>query len=75
MTVTDQIKTLDRRMKQNEAQYDLHIKAAKISASSSDNLDKYEYYTGENLDLEASTAEQEKFRYSSLGKNFNKWVR
>ena len=28
---------------QNEAQYDLDIKAAKISEFSSNNLDKYEY--------------------------------
>ena len=32
---------------QNEAQYDLDRKAAKISALSSNNLDKYEYLTGE----------------------------
>ena len=34
---------------QNEAQYDLDRKAAKISALSSNNLDKYEYLTGEDL--------------------------
>ena len=33
---------------QNEAQYDLDRKAAKISALSSSNLDKYEYLTGED---------------------------
>ena len=31
MTVTDQIKILDRKIKQNEAQYDLDRKAARIS--------------------------------------------
>ena len=31
MTVTDQIKILDRKVMQNEAQYDLDRKAAKIS--------------------------------------------
>ena len=36
---------------QNEAQYDLDRKAAKISALSSNNLDKYEYLTGEDLGL------------------------
>ena len=40
MTVTDQIKILDRKIKQNEAQYDLDRKAAKISALPSKNLDK-----------------------------------
>ena len=29
MTVTDQIKILDKKILQNEAQYDLHRKAAK----------------------------------------------
>ena len=62
MTVTDQIKILDRKIKQNEAQYDLDREAAKLSALSSNNLDKYEYLT----------VEQAKFEYSSLGKIFNK---
>ena len=49
MTVTNQIKILNRKIKQNESQHDLDRKAAKISAFSSNNLDKYEYLTGENL--------------------------
>ena len=72
MTVTDQIKILDRKIKQNESQYDLDREAAKISALSSNNLDKYEYLTGEDLDLKPSTVEQAKFEYSPLGKIFNK---
>ena len=35
MKVTDQMKLLDRNIKQNEAQYELDRKAAKISALSS----------------------------------------
>ena len=46
MTVSDQIKILNRKIMQNEAQYDLDRKADKLSALSSDNLDKYEYLTG-----------------------------
>ena len=72
MTVTDQLKILDRKIMQNEAQYDLDRKAAKISALSSNNLDKYEYLTGEDLGLKPSTIEQAKFEYSPLGKTFNK---
>ena len=72
MTVTDQINVLNRKIKQNEAQYDLDRKAAKISALSSNNLDKYEYLTGEDLGLKPSTVEQAKFEYSPLGKIFNK---
>ena len=41
MTVTDQIKVLNRQIKQNEVQYDLDRKAAEISALSSKHLDKY----------------------------------
>ena len=72
MAVTDQIKILDKKIMQNEAQYDLDRKAAKISALSSNNLDKYEYLTGEDLGLKPSTVEQAKFEHSPLGKIFNK---
>ena len=68
MTVTDQIKILNRKIKQNESQYDSDREAAKISALSSNNLDKYELLTGENLGLKPSTIEQAKFEYSPLGK-------
>ena len=72
MTVTDQIKILNRKIKQNEAQYDLEREAAKISALSSNDLDKYEHLTGEDLSLKPSTVDQAKFEYSLLGKVFNK---
>ena len=60
MTVTDQIKILDRKIMHNEPQYDLDQKAAKISALSSKDLDKYEYLTGEDLGLKPNTIEQTK---------------
>ena len=72
MTITDQIKILDKKIMQNEAQYDLDRKAPKISALSSNNLDKYEYLTGEDLGLKPITIEQAKFEYSPLGETFNK---
>ena len=72
MTVTDQIKILEIKNKQNESRYDLYREAAKISALSSKNLDKYELLTGEDLDLKSNTTEQSKFEYSPLGKIFNK---
>ena len=72
MTITDQIKILNRKIMQNEAQYDLDRKAAKISALSSNNLDKYEHLTGEDLGLKPTTIEQVKLKYSPLGKIFNK---
>ena len=49
---------------QNEAQYDLDRKVAEISALFSNNLDKYEYLIGQDLDLKPSTVEQTKFEYS-----------
>ena len=49
MTVTDQIKILDRKIMQNEAQYDLDRKAVKISVLSSNNSAKYEYLADEFL--------------------------
>ena len=72
MTVTDQIKILDRKIKQNESQYNLDREAAKISALSSNSLDKHELLTGQDLGLKPSTVEQAKFEYSPLGKVFNK---
>ena len=72
MTVTDQIKILDKKTKQNKSQYDLDRETAKISALFSNNLDKYELLTGEDLALKPSASEQTKFEYSPLGKIFNK---
>ena len=48
MTLTDELKILDDKIKANHAQCDLGIEVAKISAlSSKDLLEKYEYLTGE----------------------------
>ena len=63
MTVTDQIKILNRKIKQNEVQYNLDRKAAEISALSSKNLDKYEYLTGEDLGLKPSIVEKAKLEF------------
>ena len=68
MAVTDQIKTLDRKIMQNEAQYGLDRKAAKISALAFNNLNKYEYLTGEDLGYKASVIRGDKFEYSPLSK-------
>ena len=67
MTATDQINILNKKILQNEAQYDLDRKADKMSALSSNNLEKYEYLTGEDLGLKPSTVEKAKFEYSPLG--------
>ena len=51
MKVTHQLKTLARKIMQNETQYGIDRKAAKISALFSNNLDKYEYLNGEDSGL------------------------
>ena len=72
MTITVQIKISDKKIQQNEAQYDLDREPAIISARSSKNFDKVEYSTGEDLGLKPNTIEQARFEYSPLGKIFNK---
>ena len=49
MTLTEQVKILDDKIKANKAQYELDRETAKISALSSGELEKYEYLTGEDL--------------------------
>ena len=68
MTITDQIETLDDKIKSNQVQYDLGKEAAIISAlSSKDLLEKCEYLTGEDLGHKPSVFEKAKFEYSLLG--------
>ena len=72
MTVADQINFLDKKIKQNEAQYDLDRKATIKSAQfSKDLVDKYESLNSEDLGYKPSVAEQAKFEYYPLGKIFN----
>ena len=72
MTLSDQLKIIDDKIKANQAQYDLDRLAAKIFALSPAELKKYEYLTGEDLGYQLSLLEQKKFEYSPLGKVFNK---
>ena len=65
MIINDQI--IDEKL-----QYDINREAAKISASSSGKIGKYEYLTAEDI-LQSSQQqiiEQTKFTYSPLGKAF-----
>ena len=73
MTVTDQIKILDDKVKAIQAQYDLGREAANISALSSKNLlDKYEYLTGQDLGFKPNVYEKANFKYSPLGMSHSK---
>ena len=72
MTVKDQLKIIDRKIKQNRADYDLYRNAAEISALSYSELDKYEYLTGKDLQYEPDPVQKAKFEYSPLGQVFKK---
>ena len=75
MTLTDELKILDDKIKANQAQYDLGREAAKISALSYKELDKYEYLTGEDLWYKPGVVEQAKFEYSPFGEALNNKVK
>ena len=49
MTLADKIKAVDDKIKANQNQYNLDREAAKISALSSKELEKYEYLLGRYL--------------------------
>ena len=71
MTLTDELKILDDKIKANKGQYDLDREATKISALSSKELDKYEYLTGKYLGYKPQVIEKVKFEYSPLGEALN----
>ena len=58
MTVTDQSKIIDDKIKANQVQYDSYRLTAKISALSTGELRKYEYLTGEELGYRPSVLEE-----------------
>ena len=72
MTSIEQVKIFDEKIKANKAHYDLDREAANISALSSGKLEKYEYFTGEDLGYKPDVFRKAKFEYSPLGKVFNK---
>ena len=72
MTLTDQFKIIDNKIKVSQAKYDLYRLAAKISTYSSGDLRKYEYLTGEDLGQKPSVFEQDKFDYCPLCNSFTK---
>ena len=68
MTLTDELKIFDNKIKANQAQYNLGREAAKMSALySKDLVEKYEYLAGEDLGHRPIVLEETKFEYSPLG--------
>ena len=72
MTLTEQVKILNDKIKANKVLYDLDRETAKISALSSGGLEKYEYLTREDSGCKLDVIKKEKFEYSVLVKVFNK---
>ena len=66
MTLTEQVKILDNKVRANKALYDLDRQAAKISALSSGEL------TGEDLGYKPEVVQKAKFEYYPLGQVFNR---
>ena len=64
----------DGKIRYEKLQYDINREAAKISTLSSGKIDKYEYFTGEDIlpSNQRQTVEQAKVAYSHSGKAFEK---
>ena len=74
MSIT--IEAINSKIKQNKAQYNLDRQSAKISASLSENVCKYEFLNGKDVlpekDMIGKAATIKSFEYSPLGKAFEK---
>ena len=72
MSISEKIKTIDNKIEQNKAQYNLDRQPARISALSSENVSKYEFSTSKDVlpekDLLEKAAALKRFEYSPLGK-------
>ena len=66
--------TIDSKIRDKKLQYNIKREAAKVSASLSGKIDKYEYLTGEELlaSDQSRMIKQTKFTYSNLEKALEK---
>ena len=66
--------TFEDQIRDEKLQYHINREVPKISALSSDKIDKYEYVTGKEIlpSNQQQIIEQAKFTYSPLGKAFQK---
>ena len=69
-SVSEKIKEINNKIKQNKAQYDLDGQTAKSSALSSANVSKHEFLTSKDVllkeDLLEKAATLKRFEYSPL---------
>ena len=76
MSISEKIKTIENKIKQNKAQNNLDRQSAKVSALSSGNVSKYEFQIGKDVlpekDLLQKAATMKRLEYSPLGKDLKK---
>ena len=67
---------IDDKIRNEKIQYNINRVAAKISALSSDKIDKYEFLTGKEIlpSDQSRIIEQVEFTYSPLSKAFEKQI-
>ena len=63
MTITEQVKILYDKIKAHKAEHDLDRQAAKVSALSSGELEKYEYLTDKDSGYKPDVVQKAKFEY------------
>ena len=76
MNISKKIKTIDKKIGQNKAQYNFNRETAIISTVSSGNVSKYQFLTGEDVLPEKFLLEKvatlKRFEYSPLGSGLKK---
>ena len=76
-SVSEKIKEINNKIKQNKAQYDLDGQTAKSSALSSANVSKHEFLTSKDVllkeDLLEKAATLKRFEYSPLEIELKDW--
>ena len=76
MSIKGKIKTINKKIKQNKAQYNLDRKTAMISDLLLGNVSKYEFLTGKDIlptkDLLEKVTAMKRFECSLLGKELKK---
>ena len=72
MTIKEQLRVLDNKIRQSKADYNLSRKNAEMSALSLGKLGKYEYLTDQDLGYRPDPIQKARFEYSPLGQVFNK---
>ena len=75
MTVADQLKIIGKKIKANQAQYDLDRLATEMYAYASGDLRKYEYLIGECLGYKQSVIKKANFEYSPLDMTMNRAIK